>query len=482
MARRVVKPRDIVRDPNTIIVEESDVFNAKLYQNLYIPSYVHGYSLAIEYMKDWFLKGLPDVNFKYVHVNGKHMFDDYKQFNAQNVKREKPLLIITPQVDHDYDREGLDNYLMPNDMYVQKNCIMNAFFQDRDRNMFLTLQMKALKMRFTFVVRVATRAQQLDVKEKMAFAYRVGATQGEYRVVDYVVSKDIINNIAHDAGFEVREYKRCTKDSIYNQGITYYEDTGNGYAILPIKNKEEFQSKLPYGVYVKCKPEIVEPTKFLEYLNKNSAIPFTFKMRDIKNEPEYYIRMDNIYCHIAVRDKISVDDGEREGQNENNFNITLEAELDIPVPWYFVYYQTSPLRYNITTRDTTTTAGFYTICQMQIPDKNEFGWRPLINTSCHTDPNEGVIDCKPLFYNTRLMKAISYALEENISPRAFCSPRVFEDFAGEIRIVPSTFNYDTLSLTIDPMREERMLYLAFYVDTDYMANILNMAEYKEGRI
>ena len=66
---------DVIYDNRKRVVPMTDYdkFKPVLYNNLFIPSYVHGFSLAIEYMKEWFLKYLPDVNFKYIHINGKHM-------------------------------------------------------------------------------------------------------------------------------------------------------------------------------------------------------------------------------------------------------------------------------------------------------------------------------------------------------------------------------------------------------------------------
>ena len=42
----------------------------KLYKAMQLPSYVHGYSLAIEYMRDWFLKKFPKNYFNSVYING----------------------------------------------------------------------------------------------------------------------------------------------------------------------------------------------------------------------------------------------------------------------------------------------------------------------------------------------------------------------------------------------------------------------------
>ena len=61
-------------------------YRPKLYRNLVLPSYVHGYSLAIEYMKKWFVDKFPKDYFKVIHINGKHVLDDWRDFNNYNIK------------------------------------------------------------------------------------------------------------------------------------------------------------------------------------------------------------------------------------------------------------------------------------------------------------------------------------------------------------------------------------------------------------
>ena len=54
-------------------VSDAGIYNVKkLYGNLALPSYVHGYSLAIEYMYDWFKSKFPKDFFTVVY------YGDYK--------------------------------------------------------------------------------------------------------------------------------------------------------------------------------------------------------------------------------------------------------------------------------------------------------------------------------------------------------------------------------------------------------------------
>ena len=156
-----------------------------LYRSLIMPSYVHGYSLAIEYMKKWFVSKFPENYFKVIHVNGKHVLDDWKHFNNYNIKREKPMLAIIPTVEYDYDREQLDLYMADADLYLKRSNYQQSFLKDYKNNVFLAMQMRALRMNFRFKVRLNSRSEQLDLFNRMEIWFRVGTTQQNYLSADF---------------------------------------------------------------------------------------------------------------------------------------------------------------------------------------------------------------------------------------------------------------------------------------------------------
>ena len=420
-------------DSNIVYLEDQDKFDPVLYSNLCIPSYVHGYSLAIEYMKKWFLDKFPDNYFKCIHVNGKHMFDDYKRFNKQNVVREKPLAIITPNVDYDNDRENVDLYLAGSEIFLKRSDLQNSFFSDKTNNLNLGLQMQQLKMNFNFRVKVSTKAEQLDVFKRMELNCRVGSSQSEYKMADFNVPMDVMLNIANDAGFNIV----------------------NG--------------------------EIENPTSFVEYLNKNSNIPFSYKLRAINNKLEYFIRMDELYCHILASNKINVDDGERQGSLDNNFNVDLEVVFTMPIPHFFVYFNKTPIKFGINVSQKSS-LGFYSLAQFVIPEKNSNGWEPFINTEYSLDLGQYDIDMAPLFNGTDIDTVAKYLLSSYKSPRSFMEVKIFREDAGYYREVWNSLDYQTYNLTLEAGLKEQMLYIAVYVDKLYLNNILLQLNKMDGRI
>ena len=65
----------------------------KLNKYVSIPSAIHGYSLGIEYIRDWLLDTFPKDFFKTVHVGGKHVYADYRKFN-RNIQQQTTLCIF----------------------------------------------------------------------------------------------------------------------------------------------------------------------------------------------------------------------------------------------------------------------------------------------------------------------------------------------------------------------------------------------------
>lgn len=412
--------------------EDQNRFDAVLYANLFVPSYVHGYSIAIEYMRNWFLSKLPENYFKYVHINGKHMFDDYKRWNKQNVKREKPYLAITPAVDYDYDREKLDLYNMGPEVYIRRSKVNKSFFRDTNNKLFVGMQMQELKMNFNFRIKVSTRAQQLDLFKKMELIYRIGGSQSEFFSADFHIPQDLLLVIANKVGFDIED--------------------GN----------------------------IKEPTKFLSYLNRYSDLPFTYKLRTVNGKYEFFIRLSEVYVNIWTLNKLSVDDGEREGHLDNNFGIDMEAVLRMPVPHFFVLYNERPLKYYLNVEDIKrANVNSYEIPYYLIPEENNVGWQQVINTSYLLDLEERKIDLTPLFSGTDIKRVIDDCLSNFISPKCFMDITIYRlnEKTNKYDVLESKMDYQTMEISFeDDTLIDEYIYIAVYMDKEYKNNTINNLE------
>ena len=441
MPREIVKPEDIMVK---VTLPEDRYKNKKiknLHGNLALPSYVHGYSLAIQYMYNWFKSKFPKDFFRGgIYIDGKNVLDDYNRLNEYAMKNiikgQNPRARIAPTVEYDWDREGLDVYLGSPNIYFRRSKFTDSFFKDYERDMFLGFVPRGLRMDFSFKVRLNSRSQQLDTYSMMELYFRNGSTQAEYISVDFHVPKYIINYIAQKAGFE-------------------------------IKNNE-----------------VVDIVDFIKYLNRHSSIPFMFKLRAINQQPEYFIRVNNIYAHISVKDKLQLDDGERDGKLDFNFHVEMNAVLDIPIPHYYAFYSAEELmsNYMVSESDKDCVA-MYSINIFKIPDMDEHGWQKAAETAYQAEKGDTTIDISSIFEGSNpLARAISHDLLLGVSPSKYCNIKIYRE-EDVSKLVEFDFDWKTKTANLKYPEDMGILTIVIYYDSEYI-NELNIEtnKYNQSRI
>lgn len=430
------------------IIEFNNRFKVKLYTNLIQPSYVHGYSLGIEIIHKWFIETFKDPNyFKTVHIAGKNIYDDFRRFEyGELVKRIKPALAIIPSIMFDEDRDTLDMSRGGAELYVKRSKHERAFLKDPKKDIFLGINMELMVMNFVFRMKVATRAQQVDLFNKLKIFFRIGETRTKYLDMDFHIPYTIISNIAKDAGYEVDE-----------SGI------------------------------------IKEPYEVLKYLNQHSQIPILYKMRYINSKREYFLRMKDMAVHISTKDKLSPDDGEQEGHTMNNFTIDMNVGLRLPVPQFYVYFSQNPLSYTLDTDNPNNTMSMYGIKVIDIPEINDKGWVQYATSNYLPEKDEKFvdeIDISTLFVapvgqevNISLEDLISESLSNFISPSAFIDIGVY---TNDLRIpgrIPIKMDWEHRKILFKERQIPSLLYISIYTDRDYTNNkSIEIDKMYEGRL
>ncbi len=387
-----------------------------LVKNIAVPSEVHGYSLGVEFMRDWFLDKFPQDYFKTVYVNGKHVMDDFRRFNKEKILTvERPALAIIPSINTEYNRDTVDLELGGRDVLVRRSPIYHdAFIQDFDNNIFLGIVLKQLEMPFNFKIRVSTRAQQLDLANYMKMSHRIGATQFKYLSLDFHIPYEIILNIAKDNNFVIENNK--VKDNI----------------------------------------------GFLKYLNEHSFLPIMFKFRTINGKSEYFVRVDNAYTHISCLEPLQLDDGDRNGQLSTNFHIEMNSILKIIVPNYYFYYSKESVP--IGPQQITSLESLYTYKTVEPPEKNYKGWDQYLSTE-YDEPNMYIdnIDFNELIEGGQLAKVINYTKSIGVSPSVFIDIQVY--CAREF--VETEINWDTMQIQVNQKMDEELSKITIYIDKGY---------------
>ena len=439
-------PREIMsaQDIEHVITLPEDRYGFEKIRNLHaslaLPSYVHGYSLAIQYMHNWFKSKFPNEFFRGgIYIDGKNVLDDYKRLNdyamKNIVKGQNPRARIAPVVQYDYDREGLDVYLGSPNVYLRRSKFQDSFFKDPERDLFLGFVPRGLRIDFGFKVRLNSRSEQLDTYNMMELYFRNGSTQSEYISVDFHVPKHIVHHIAEKAGFEI----------VNNQ--------------------------------------VVDVIDFINYLNRHSSLPFLFKMRSINQQPEYFIRVNNVYTHIAVRDKLQLDDGERDGKLDFNFHVEMAATLDIPIPHYYAFYSAEEMKSELIVKETTDCVAVYSINIFDIPEEDEHGWQNISETSYQADKGDMEIDMSSIFSGDNLLtRAIDHELANFVSPHKFCNIKIFRQ-NDVARVVDFDFDWETKVAKLHAPEDEGVLDLVIYCDMEYVNSLnIELGNYNKTRL
>lgn len=412
---------------NDYMIEEVDIlelmkkYEKKLYSNISIPSPVQTYSLCVEYMREWIMKEFKhqynEDFFKTVHIEGKHMFDDWMKYNNRDLlKKLKPSLSIIPQIDYEFDREGLDKKLTGLSMYNRRNLFRNCFFKDDVLNLHLGVVMKLLLVNFNFRVRVSTKSQQLNIAEFMKYAFRVGATQGHDVDFDFHVPYNLVMRIAKDIGYEVRDGK------------------------------------------------VTELIKFMNYLNKRSYVPFLLKFRNVNGKHEFFVRFSSLYVHIHNQ-SISIDDGEREGGISSNFYIDMQCAVRFPGPAYYLYYSEKQID-GLGFSSDDGSISFYPLPISRIPDINDKGWQQYTTSGyAYEDLTKPLtINFAELLEGTDLKEYIDKCKNRFISPEVFIEIKLYNEF----ELQDYVFDWEKLILTTKNIMKSEHSYLVIYVDNKFL--------------
>lgn len=443
MEKRIIVDPSLVAENMTLNLEIEGGGQKEKIQNLYgnlsLPSYVHGYSLAIEYMYKWFESKFPKGYFiGGIYIDGKHVLDDYKQYSKNVVKGQNPRARMAPTIQQDYDREFVDLYMASPELYLRRSDYNDSFFKDYERKLFLSLIPRALRMDFNFKVRVNTKAQQMDIKNRMELYFRVGSTQSDYVSMDFHIPKDIILNIAEKSGFEIV----------------------NG--------------------------EVVNIIDFINYLNSKSELVFLFKLRAINQKAEFFIRLNRVPIHINCTDKLQMDDGERDGKLDTNFHVEMNCVLTFPIPFFYVFYSATPLTTKIELKELECTP-IYSIQHFDIPKVDENGWNQAAITSYATDKGDTFMDLSSIFNGDNVLtRAIKHDLTRGISPAKFINIKVLnsDNLSGPGPIeVPIKIDWKTFIAYFDQPQDETVYQIVIYTDREYINTLeTELRKFNESRI
>lgn len=405
---------------NLVPIQITTTQQQKMFKNLCIPSAMHAYSVGVEFFKQWVLNKFDPKYFKTVYVDGKHLFDDFSKINELDlVKKGKPAIGFFPNIDIDYNREGIEAQTYDLMYYARTFDNRDAFFKDNEHKLYISIALEQYLMNFNIKIKVNTRAKQLDLAKYLKIALKVGATSGYYLDLDLHVPYEMLFALAEQAGFEV-DY-----------------ETG----------------------------QVKDPFKFLLYLNSKSDVPFVYKLRSINGMNEFFLRAPNLYTHINVQD-MSIDDGERQNQISSNYFIELNAKLLMPAPKMYCLFTTK--RNDIISMvDKSGNIKSYVANFTNVPTLNSRGWEQFVTLDYQEEDRTRplVIDLNEIFKGeNNIYSLIEYNKYNMISPSTFIDFKLFNNN----KEWDYDLNWDNMIIKTKKPVDFQLTEIVIYIDKNYV--------------
>ena len=417
MAYREIRVEDVKRE-------------MQLNKNITVAPLHQSYALCIEYMRHWFLQKFKDDFFSWIHTDGSNVFGEMVKLDKKNIMThtsdDKASLTIIPTIDDDYNRDRLDQNLFGIDQFINTTKIDKAFFQDPINQRYILMKMDMMLLNFTYRIKVPSRAMQLDIQKYMKLAFRTNLSESNDVDLDYVLPYPMMLFIARDLGFEVKDDR------------------------------------------------IVEPIKFLTYLNSRSYIPITYKRSNVNAREEYFVRVDHIPVRLLIKD-VTKDDGNKYGHISDDFGIEMQVEVRFPSMQLYVYFTKEELTkvtfgdevYNI---DNTLMMSLHYYDDP--PAINTRGWKLTINAQWEEEkPGSIDIDLNELF-DGELSQISNYLVSKFISPSVFIDVQLY---SGGMKL-DTDINWDDMKLHADNPTNKLISTIAIYIDLEYL-NSLRVESY-----
>jgi hypothetical protein len=212
--------------------------------------------------------------------------------------------------------------------------------------------------------------------------------------------------------------------------------------------------------------KIVEPIKFLTYLNSRSYVPIVYKRSNVNAREEYFIRMDHMQTRLLIKD-VTKDDGNKYGHVSDDFGIEMQVEVRFPSMQLYIYFtknEFTEIAFGKEVANIDNTLMMSLHYYDDPPAINEKGWKLTINAQWEEDePGDINIDLNELF-NGELSMISRYLLDRFISPAVFLDVRLYVNG----RQLETDINWDDMKLHAFNPTDKLVSTIAIYVDLDYL--------------
>ena len=410
---------------------KTNLITAQLYQS---------YSLAIQYMSNWFYKRFPNNFFKHKYLDLSHIHDQTQRYPIRElIKASKPAAHITVDEDVEYNRSNIDLYNLGLTLYNNRARFKDAFFIDREKDTYVSIAFGEIRLEFTFHIRLATKSVQDDVFAICDMAFRGGGSQKNYVDIDYPIPHELIGQIACDAGM-------CNEDGMY------------------------------------------DVNEMIHYFNMRSKLALMYKFNEATGNMEFFLRIPRCRIHIRTS-RIQKQQGQQRNMTFNDFGVQFTCEVFFPYLKFFAYYSLTQ-REHLTSYTLLDTKSFLfgLTTVSNIPKVDEHGWpwefrsRYELSTPEELEKLENkeliTIDIRPLFIN-ELREVIEATKDAAITPARFINIMAF-NYVSYIQV---GIDWQHMKLTFSEPLTSKEIHFVVYIDKEYMHTVLgNIKMFRSARL
>lgn len=441
----------ILSDKEVIKITNIDRFRPTLKCDLFIPSYIHSLSVATEFIYEYVLSRFPKKYFKSVYVANSNPLEDMRRMNRGDLAvRENPCAMLSYTLQYDYNDNNTDWNLLSTNKYLRVSQWQRSFFKYPQKGLYIGMDLEAMLINYNFKFRVNTKAELLDLYNRVRKIFRLGFTETNDIDMDFHIDRNLMTKLATEAGFEVDE-----------------------------------------------KGDVKDAWNFVRFLNAYSQMPILYKLRLINQRYEYFLRMRNMPVHLSFQNPLDVDDnGEQSSMTSTNFNLEFQIEVKFPAPRTFALYNEGKWTHNIYLENDSDGLAVYSMKLCDIPEVNFKGW-PLYGHSNYVSdepqPTINEIDITELFkapadvkVDTSLDDIIQESLDQFISPDSFIEIAVYtndilsQDLSGRI---PIKMDWHHRKIILPENTPDTYFYIAIYIDRAYVNDrIIHITHADKNRV
>lgn len=251
------------------------------------------YGNIAQHTKELIKSIFPNSFFKYEHISSEIAYRNLRrQLGAQSkqnvAKREKPYLVIRPMISVPDEMYLYNTPLTSNMDHIHTSLnkdVLIPIINDTDEALRLMFKLNRDKIEFQVTVTVSTMTQQIDIYKSLA---NVGLWYRPFTrrlPLEYMIPRPIVAALASRQGMDL--------------------------------SKEAYAANI-----------------FLDYINRHSNYPITYKMRNSTSRDEYFMYSNQEV--LFTFEDFSIGEGQYKNMVQDSFEITFRVTAEFNLPGLFV--------------------------------------------------------------------------------------------------------------------------------------------------